>query len=76
LTVRPCEWHRRTYNQLLFRKETNVKKTKKPVIKKITLRDLDEPSIQKIAGGYSQAEPTCPAVCPATIETGHPVCCS
>ncbi|MGD0989987.1 MAG: hypothetical protein ABR874_19405 [Candidatus Sulfotelmatobacter sp.] len=53
-----------------------MKKLKKPVIKKITLRDLDEPTTLQVVGGYSQAEPTCPAVCPTTIETGHPECCS
>jgi len=44
-----------------------MKKTKKLGIKKVTLRDLDEPKLQAMAGGLTGAGPTdCPQICNIT----------
>jgi hypothetical protein len=55
-----------------------MKKFKKLAIKKVTLRDLDEPLMQGMAGG-ALTDATCPAqtckVCPTdTAKVG--VCCA
>jgi hypothetical protein len=57
-----------------------MKKFNKLAIKKVTLRDLDEPLMQGMAGGaVTDAGATCPAqsckICPTdTAKVG--VCCS
>ncbi len=43
-----------------------MKKLKKLQLKKVTLRDLDEPTMQGIAGGARTSAPTCPATCANT----------
>ena len=40
-----------------------MKKLKKLHLKKITLRDLDEPTMQGMAGGGNTSAHTCPATC-------------
>ena len=40
-----------------------MKKLKKLHLKKITLRDLDEPTMQGMAGGAHTAARTCPVSC-------------
>ena len=51
-------------------KEATVKKLKKLQLKKVTLRDLDEPTMQGMAGGqdgkHHTSAHTCPATCPNT----------
>ena len=43
-----------------------MKKLKKLHLKKVTLRDLDEPTMQGIAGGAHTSAHTCPATCAST----------
>ena len=48
-----------------------MKKLRKLHLKKVTLRDLDEPTMQGMAGGQDGKHPptsahTCAATCPAT----------
>jgi natural product precursor len=47
-----------------------VKKLKKLHLKKVTLRDLDEPTMQGVAGGATSAH-TCPHTC---ANTCSPTC--
>jgi len=47
-----------------------MKKTTKLAIKKVTLRDLDEPTLNAVAGGYPMPTPICRSLvgysqCPA-----------
>ncbi|MFZ0773752.1 MAG: hypothetical protein WCA49_05190 [Candidatus Sulfotelmatobacter sp.] len=56
-----------------------MKKLKKLEIKKVTLRDLDEPTMQEMAGGVLTNAGTCPVntckVCPTdTAKVGE--CCA
>jgi len=53
-----------------------MRKLNKLGIKKVTLLDLDDATLQKMAGAFSQIQPTCPVHCGNTIATGKPVCCS
>ena len=54
-----------------------MKKLKKLHIKKVTLRDLDEPAMQGMAGGqdnkHHTSAPTCPATC-VTCACTHVKC--
>ena len=43
-----------------------MKKLKKLQLKKVTLRDLDEPAMQGMAGAGHTSAPTCAATCAAT----------
>jgi hypothetical protein len=63
-----------------------MKKLKKLAIKKVTLRDLDEPSLDAVAGAitgtciiticYGQSCPNCPQMAAKTINTPtcHTIC--
>jgi len=58
-------------------KETNVKKLKKLAIKKVTLRNLDEPSLDAVAGGATGTcvVTICPKSCDGTCgATCHTIC--
>jgi natural product precursor len=46
-----------------------VKKLKKLQIKKVTLRDLDEPTMLGMAGGGQTVANTCPVTCHSTCAT-------
>ena len=46
-----------------------MKKLKKLQLKKVTLRDLDEPTMQGMAGGGKTSAHTCPASCGGTCGT-------
>jgi natural product precursor len=50
-----------------------MKKLKKLKIKKVTLRDLDETSMQGVAGGIS-VNTNCPRGSLCTAGQGHPCC--
>jgi hypothetical protein len=47
-----------------------VKKTKRLGIKKVTLRNLDEPTLDTMAGGIPKTFTSCPPVC-VTICAPH-----
>ncbi len=49
-----------------------MKKRTKLAIKKVTLRNLDEPTLDAMAGGGTKA--TCKATCPHTCQPND--CCS
>jgi hypothetical protein len=54
--------------------EVNVKKPKKLAIKKVTLQNLDEPTLNQVAGGDKPTKPNLPG--PTKISaccyTGYP----
>jgi natural product precursor len=52
-----------------------VKKLKKLQLKKVTLRDLDEPTLQGMAGGATAAH-TCPGTCAGHNTCPGPACLS
>jgi natural product precursor len=51
-----------------------VKKVKKLQLKKVTLRDLDEPTMQGMAGGGNTVAHTCPNTCPVTCHSTCATC--
>jgi len=51
-----------------------MKKLKKLKIKKVTLRDLDETSMQGVAGGGPTINTNCPQASLCTAAQGHPCC--
>jgi natural product precursor len=56
-----------------------VKKLKKLQLKKVTLRDLDEPTMQGVAGGAHTSAGTCPpascaVTCPGECGYTHALC--
>ncbi len=52
-----------------------MKKLKKLQLKKVTLRDLDEPTMQGMAGGGQTLAQTCPATCALTCRGTCPATC-
>ncbi len=53
-----------------------MKKLKKLHLKKVTLRDLDEPTMQVMAGGAHTSAHTCPATCAGHNTCPGPACLS
>ena len=51
-----------------------MKKLKKLHLKKITLQDLDEPTMQGMAGGNNTSTHTCPATCNTCFNTCPNTC--